>query len=49
MQESNYQIRLYKDTYLQNPIKKGLTSFITRKPLLLLVGTGGIEPVTSTV
>ena len=34
---------------LQIPIKKGLTSLDACKPLIILVGDTGFEPVTSTV
>jgi hypothetical protein len=39
----------YTDRFLYIATKKGLTSFIAYKPLCLLVGGTGFEPVTSTV
>jgi hypothetical protein len=40
---------LHANHCLYATIKKGLTSIYARKPLLIVVGGTGFEPVTSTV
>jgi hypothetical protein len=47
--EKAYYERLYKKCCLKNTIKKGLTTFNSCKPLIIMVGGTGFEPVTSTV
>ena len=42
-------LTLHTSHSLYATIKKGLTSIYARKPLLILVGGTGFEPVTSTV
>ena len=44
-----YQTSISTCSFLQNTNKKGLTTSDSCKPLLLLVGGTGIEPVASTV
>ena len=44
-----YSQRLYKECCLKITIKKGLTAFNRCKPLVIMVGTRGFEPRTSTV
>ena len=44
-----YLQRLYKECCSKNTNKKGFTTLYRCKPLIIMVGGTGIEPVTSTV